>query len=457
MHDLEMLEPWEFLHNLIKRRRVQAILDYLEELAPGDVARVLSRINEQDRANLLALIGPEDAADLIEELADAQAADLIEGLPPANAADIVEELESDHRADVLGEMTEDDAEAILSAMEPEEAAEARQLLGYAPDTAGGIMVTEFVQYEVNMQVADVIRDLRENAECYADYGIHYVHVCAASGRLVGVIRMRDLLLAPAESPIHKVMIANPIYVEADTKVDDLNRLFDRCPFWSLPVTDEEGHILGVVRRADVEETIAQEQERAFMRFGGIISGEELRSMPLKERTSRRLAWLALNMTLSIMAASVILFFEDTIDRVFALVFFMPVICNMCGCSGNQAVAVSIRELALGMIVPGDFMRVWMKEVAVGLITGIVLGVVLAVVANVLWQETAMLGVVIGAAFVLNTLVAVSLGGLIPLVLRAAGMDPALGAPPILTTVTDLFGHAFVLVFAAFTIWLGVLG
>jgi magnesium transporter len=457
MSETQILEPWDRLHGLMVDCDPEAIRGFFEALDPGEIARVLSRMSERDRAEILALLGPEDAAGLIEQLAEAQAADLLEDLPLPHAADILEELESDHRADLLGEMTREDAEAILKHMEPEEAEDARLLLGYDADTAGGIMNTEFVAYPQDSVVRDVVDDLRAHAEEYTDYGIHYVYVESSAGRLVGVVRMRDLLLSPMDRPLSQLMVVNPICVEEHEEIEDLNRLFDRYSFWSIPVTDEEGRMVGLAQRIAVEEAITHEQERSLMRMGGIISGEELRSMPLRERATRRLVWLGLNMTLSIMAASVILLFEGTINSVFALVFFMPVICNMCGCTGNQAVAVSIRELALGIVLPTDTMRVWAKEVAVGIIFGLVLGGVLCILSMVLWQETPMLGVVIGIAYALNTLIAVSLGGLLPLFLRRMDMDPALGAPPILTTLTDCCGFAMVLFLATGALSMGWLG
>ena len=454
MPDLDLQEPWRELEVLLEKQDAEAVRLFFAEIPQGDVARVLSRLGEEETQALFKILEPEHAADIVEGLADAQAADLIEDLPAAHAADIVEEMESDRRADVLGEMTEEDAEAILREMEPEEAADARHLLTYPEDTAGGIMITDFVVYPLGMRVSDVLQDMRDNAEKYADLGVHYVYVQSENGTLVGVIRMRDLLLARADKRLGEIMIVNPIYVPADTAVEELDDFFERWTFWDVPVTDEEGRMIGLVRRSSVEEAMTEEQEKAFLRFSGIITGEELRSMPIRERASRRLVWLVLNMTLSIAAASVILLFEGTISRLFALVFFMPVICNMSGCSGNQAVAVSIRELTLGLIRPSDYMIVVSKELAVGLMNGLALGSLLGFLAVVLWHDTPMIGVVVGTAFALNTLVAVSLGGLIPMLLRWFEMDPALGAPPILTTLTDMCGFLLVLSLASAAIALG---
>ncbi len=460
MTEPEIITPWIELKAVIQRGDEDKLLALLEDLPPGEVARALTRLEVEERNSLLGLLGPEEAADLMEELSDAQAAEIIDDLPPDKAAEIVDEMESDHRADLLGEMEDDDAEAILLEMDPTEAEDARALLEFEEDTAGGIMVTEFVVYSQEYTVADVVKDMRENAERYSDYGVQYAYVATPEGRLVGVLRLRDLLLSRADRQLKEIMIANPIYVLADTPLEELLHFFDRYSFWGVPVTDEDGRIIGVVRRADAEEAAGEEHERALLRFSGIIGGEELRSMPLRRRATGRLVWLAMNVFLSVLAASVILLFEGTISQVFALVFFIPIVGNMSGCTGNQAVAVSIREMALGLIQPSDFVRVWLKELSVGAINGVVLGFLIGVIAyllnGVLWNDSPYIAVVIGVAFTLNTLVAVSLGGLIPLMLRLIHADPALGAPPILTTLTDMFGLLLVLAIATFAIAAGLL-
>jgi magnesium transporter len=459
MPDRDNIAPWKQITDLVKAESGAALHAYLDTLSSGDVARAMTRLEEAEQHQVLVLLGPDEAADLIEELADAQAADIIEDLPVQEAAAIVAEMESDERADLLGEMEPEDAEAILQQMDPEEAEDARLLLRYDEETAGGVMVTEFVVYRENTLVREVVEDLRSNAERYADYGVHYAYVQSQRGTLVGVVRFRDLLLSPPDVPLQSIMIVNPIYVLAETPLEELDDFFDRYSFFNVPVTDEEGRMVGVVRRADMEQAVGEAQERAFLKFSGIIGGEELRSMPLSERVSKRLAWLGLNVLLSILAASVLLVFEETALKFYLLIFFIPVVGNMSGCSGNQSVAVSIRELTLGVIQPRDFMRVWMKELWVGLINGAVLGSVVALVAVVLgpflWNDSPFLGlaILVGIAFMLNTVVAVSLGGLIPLGLRALKIDPAIAAPPLLTTLTDMMG--LLLVFGLVTLALAV--
>jgi magnesium transporter len=166
-----------------------------------------------------------------------------------------------------------------------------------------------------------------------------------------------------------------------------------------------------------------------------------------QRTRRRLSWLSINIVLNVIAASVIAFYQETLAAVIALAVFLPIISDMSGCSGNQAVAVSIRELALGLVKPYEFFRVVMKEGVVGILNGLVLGLLLGAVA-VLWKGNIYLGLVVGSALMLNTMLAVLLGGLIPLALKGLRQDPALASGPILTTVTDMCGFFLVLSFAS---------
>jgi magnesium transporter len=205
--------------------------------------------------------------------------------------------------------------------------------------------------------------------------------------------------------------------------------------------------VGVVLPRLVEEAINKQKTKTFLRLSGIIGGEEFRTMPLAVRSGRRLSWLSMNIVLNIIAASVIAFYQDTLAAVIALAVFLPMVSDMSGCSGNQAVAVSMRELSLGLVKPREIMWVIFKETRVGIVNGFVLGLLLGTVAF-LWQDNIWLGIVVGGALAANTLVSVTLGGSLPLILKQFRVDPALVSSPILTTVTDMCGFFFVLSFAA---------
>ena len=195
------------------------------------------------------------------------------------------------------------------------------------------------------------------------------------------------------------------------------------------------------------EALAEKSEADSLKAAGIIGGDELRSMPVSVRSARRLSWLSINIGLNIIAASVIAFYEDTLTAVIALAVFLPIVSDMSGCSGNQAVAVSMRELTLGAAVPRDVLRVWGKEASVGIINGVALGLLLGLAAWI-WKGNAVLGMVVGAALAINTVVAVSIGGTVPLLLKRFKFDPAVASGPLLTTVTDMCGFFLLLSLAS---------
>ena len=443
---IDEVQPWDELRELLESASRREIDTWLDQFGPSEVARVVSRLTREDQDALLTRLRPDDAADLVEQLPDAQAAEIVDRLDPADAAKIVHELKSDDQADLIGDLPADGAEAILAELPAEEAESVRALADYPEDSAGGLMVTEFLLFAEEQTVGDVLIDLRSQAATYSDYDVQYAYVRSAGGRLTGVLRLRDLLLSPEPMRIGELMIRDPLSISDRDDLADLGEFFEDHDFLGVPVVDAAGQMVGVVHRAAVDIARAERSDLDHLKQQGIVGGEELRGMPMLVRSRRRLAWLSVNVVLNIAAASVIAAYQDTLQAAIALAVFLPIISDMSGCSGNQAVAVSMRELTLGLIQPRDVMRVWLKEIGVGAINGLVLGVLVATAAW-LWKSNVYLGLVVGSALALNTMIAVSIGGTVPLLLRRLKLDPALASGPVLTTVTDMCGFFLTLSFA----------
>lgn len=443
LDDLPPVEPWEELRDLIRLRTPEVVLEFLAGLQPGETARAMDRLDEADQLRLLEIIPVDTAADVLDALPDTHAAELLETLPAERAAAIMGAMPSNERADLLGDIEEKEAEAILERMPVPRRTEALRLLSYDEETAGGVMITEYVGYREDRTVNDVIADLRANAQRYQDYDIQYAYVQGPDDRLLGVLRLRDLLLTRPETPLAEIMLRDPLRVADTTPLQELKKFFDEHMFYGVPVVDADDRLVGVVRRAGVERGLRERATQTFLAVSGLSGEEELRSMPLTARSRRRLSWLSINIALNVLAASMIALYQDTLSAVIALAVFLPIISDMSGCSGNQSVAVSIRELTLDLIRPYEFMRVVVKEGAIGILNGAVLGILLGSLAFA-WKGNIWLGLVVGTALALNTLVAVMLGGMIPLVLKRFKQDPALASGPILTTVTDMCGFFLVL-------------
>lgn len=445
------LEPWDRLDKLIDAGDHAGLESFYLQYSSGDMARALSRLDEDKRTGLLDILGPEIAADLVEELSHTQAADILEDMPAADAAAIIDEMPSDEQADLLGELNDDDAQAILERMDPEEAQDAARLIAYDPDTAGGLMISEYLSYPHDMMVEDVCADLRANGEKYAEYDVQYLYVTnRQNDELFGIVRIRDLVLSPGKVPITSIRLDELQYVYDTTALDELDDFFDRYDFYAAPVVDDRGRLVGAVRRAHLEEALGDRTEEALMRVGGIITGEELRTMPAMERSLKRLAFLAPTLILAMMAISVIALFEGTIQKVPALAIFLPLVAGICGGSGNQAMAVSMRELSLGLVTPVDYMRVCSKELVVGVLLGAVLGAAVFLIAFIM-RGNPVLGLVVGLAVPITMVVSVVVGGTTPLLLKKCGVDPAMASGSIVTLVADLCGFFTVLVLAQYMI------
>lgn len=422
-----------------------ALVKLLDPLPLSEALRELLHLSMDDRVLVLSLVPVELAAQLIEEAPGETGADLIEGLTAIRAAEIMDELDSDVQADLIGDLDEEGAEAILSEMGVQDAADVRRLVTYDDDTAGGLMVAEAFSFSNTQTVGKVLRDLASADDDFERYRGQHPYIVDEDGKPVGVVSLRGLLTSKRSDLLTTIMTP-PLTVSVDMPLFNLEDLFDEHAFLGIPVVEADGTLVGVVSRAAVSAAALERSESESLKRQGVV-GDELRSMPTWLRSRRRLAWLSANIALNIIAASVISAYEETLIAVIAIAVFLPMVSDMSGCSGNQAVGVTMRELSLGLVRPSDAFRVWLKEVSVGIINGIALGILIGIVAWV-WKGSPALGLVIGLALALNTILAVSIGGVVPLILKRVGQDPAVASGPLLTTITDMAGFFFVLSLAS---------
>lgn len=445
----EIREPWETITDLLESEDQAGLSLLVDEMSSVEIARTMSRLAESRRSALLQILGPEQAGAIIGAVPESQAKDLIREMSSEEAASILHQIPDEMAADLLQEIEKPEAEAIYEKLPLEEAERTRELASYDSKSAGGLMSNTFLSFRGSKTVGEVIENLRENSEIYQDYTVQYAYVVDADDHLRGVLRLRDLLLAKRATLVREMMIPHPTYLTADSDLEKMSGFFDNHSFLGVPVVKsvEDPVLVGVLDEISVRSATEKQARSTFLKLSGIIGGEELRSVPLHIRSLRRLSFLAPNILLNLAAASVIAIFQDTLQAAIVLAVFLPIISDMSGCSGGQAVAVSIRELTLGLLRPTEFLHVIFKEGAIGIINGLVLGCVLGGIAAV-WQGNPWLALVVGASLAANTLVSVILGGLIPLFLRRLKLDPALASGPILTTVTDMCGFFLVLSIAS---------
>ncbi|BAM04467.1 magnesium transporter [Phycisphaera mikurensis] len=429
----------------------------VRDLPPEETAWTVDHLSPDDQQALLDRLARADpglAADLLEHFDDSQAAALLREVDPAAAALVVIRMDSDEQADVLAEMSEAASGEILRQLPRTAAADLRQRLGYPDDTAGGLMITEIFRFDEADAVEDVVRRLREGAaeeardgEGYRAYEVRYLYTTDAAGRLSGVVPMRRLVLGARSAKLATLAIRDFVKTAADTPVEELEDLFDRVDYSAVPVEDARGRLLGVVQRAAVQEHRGEAAEEDLAKTGGIIGGEELRSMPVGSRAGRRLAFLLPVLGLTLVSASVIGLYEPTIRESPGLAKFLPVVAGLCGSSGGQAVAVSMREISLGLIKTRDVGRVIRKEVTAALLIGAGVGLALFLTGWA-WSGDLGMGLTLGFAAPPVMLLATAVGGSVPLLLRGVGLDPAMMSGPVVQTTIDMAAFLAVLAIAA---------
>ncbi len=435
----------EQVKDAVDARDAEALVALLDPLARSAALRQLLLLVAEDRDTLLALIPVELAGALIEEAPVQAATDLVERLSTDRAAEVLDELNSDLQADIIGNLGAETANAILARLHPDDAADVRRLAEYDDGTAGGLMAAEAFKFPDTATVGAVLRGMVSDDDDFERYRGQHPYVVDADDRPVGVVSLRGLLTSKRSGKLAEIMVP-PVTVKVATTLDDLQDLFDANNFLGLPVVETDGRLVGVVSRSAVHDAALVRSESESMKRQGVV-GDELRSMPTWLRSRRRLAWLSANIVLNIIAASVISAYEETLAAVIAIAVFLPMVSDMSGCSGNQAVGVTMRELSLGLVRPKDAMRVWRKEVTVGVVNGIALGILIGLVCWA-WKGNPWLGLVIGSALAANTVLAVSIGGIVPLLLKRLGQDPAAASGPLLTTITDMAGFFLVLSLAS---------
>lgn len=435
----------EFLGTLTRQlrgREEAAVKAAVAGLHPMDAARLVAGLEEADRLALLEMLNHETAAEIVGQLNERDQAEVVGALEPEVASGIVLEMASDEAADVLGDLPKAKTDAILATWSPRQAAKARRLIAFAENSAGGLMATEFVALRETLTVRQALRSLRAQLRRLKEGAATYVYTVDREGALTGVLQLRDLVTRKPDQSLSDLKLSTVQFVHHSASKEEVARQFHRHRYLALPVVDDARRLLGVITADSLVDLTREIATDEILKMQGLDT-DETRALPVLRIVRRRITWLSLNIVLNLIAASVIAFYTDTLKAVIALAVFLPIISDMSGVSGMQAVAVSIRDLALNRTSPKEFWQVIGKEARIGFINGLILGAEIGVVSY-LWKGMPWLGGVVALSLWLNTIIAVCIGSGLPLLIKRFNLDPAIASGPILTTVTDLMGFLIVL-------------
>jgi len=406
---------------------------------PSDLADVLAALDEATRVRAVSELPLEIASSALAEMETTEhPEEILRAVGPDYAAELVEELPTDDAADIVRELPPDERAAVLAEVEDRAAVE--RLLTYPEDSAGGLMTTEVVAVDQDATLAEAIAEIRlqsgEGDEPYQVYAID------RERRLRGTIPIARLVVSPPDRRVRDVMTPTPVMVGPEQDQEQVAQLMARYNLAAVPVVDPQQRLLGRITFDDVIDVVEAETTEDLLRFGGVSAAEEL-GATWQGAVRSRLPWLLINLLTAFLAASVVYLFQDTLGRIVMLAVWMPVIAGMGGNAGTQALAVTVRRLALHQLPRGRAFGVIGKEMVVGAINGLTNGIVVAGVASVIGAGW-MLGVVVLLAMWGNLIVAGFAGAFIPLLLERLGADPAVASSIFVTTFTDVCGFLLLL-------------
>jgi magnesium transporter len=429
----------ERIRAALEAGQVDEAINALVTLHPADRAEAFADLPPDDQEEILPRLNPQTAADLLEELEDEEAAEVAAYLPPESLADVLDEMEPDDAADILGDLPPERAASALAQME--DADEVIPLLAHPDDTAGGLMTSAFygLRRHTTAQMAiDFLRTQQPDAETP-----YYLYVVDRFNRLIGVVSLRDLIVASPEATIESIMRRDVRSIPVGTDQEEVARVMQRYDLLALPVVDHDGRLVGVINYDDIVDVIEEEATEDIYRLANVSDSDLQVWSPVGLSVRRRLPWLYVNLFSTFAAAWVISRFEATIAQLAMLAVFQSIVAASGGNAGTQTLAIMVRGLALGEVEFRDIGRALAREAGIGLMHGVAIGVAVAFGAW-LWRGLPTLSLVIGLAMIGNQIVAGVVGTLVPLTLRALKLDPALASSVLVTAVTDSMGFGLFL-------------
>ncbi len=405
----------------------------LLEEQPDRAARLLETAADAESAELLGEHGADLAIGVIRLLTPDRAARVIAALPERVRASVLTGLNPNRAAALLARLDEDEREACLVGMDPSFADELRELGRYPPDSAGGLMDPRVVTFRPDASVRDVVRRLRR----FRNRRINDVFLVDAEGKLVGSVPLQDIVLAGSGDTLGSLASGTPVSVEALASREEVVQTFETHRAASLPVVDFDGRILGVLRQREIVQAAQLEATASAVTMVGASEQERALSSPWFA-VRKRLPWLQVNLLTAFLAAAVVGLFEQTIAQVTALAVLLPVVAGQSGNTGAQALAVTMRGLALREVRTGQWLKVAAKELTAGAGNGLAVALTTSL-AVYLWSGSPALAGVIGTSMIISMTLAGLSGATIPMILTAVGQDPAQSSSIVLTTVTDVVG------------------
>ena len=432
------------LREMLAAGDLEGIEAVLRELHPATIAEFTEGLDPSETWALLAFAPADRQAEVFTYYSMPKQVELIEEGDLDHVATLLDAMPSDDRADLMQELDPNLVERLLPMMSKEDRHDVRMLMSYPDDSAGSVMTTDFAWLPDDVTVSEAIPLLREQA---ADSEtIYYVYVIDKERRLVGIISLRDLILARPDARIRDLMKHDAVFARVTDDREEVAKQLARYNFLALPIVDEQHRLVGIVTHDDVIDVVIEEATEDALRMGAVgAMVEHFLDAPFAVVWRKRAVWLSLLFVAELMTFGAMAYFEEALAAITALAFFVPLCISTGGNSGAQAATLITRAMALNQVSPGDWWNVVRHEVAMGLVLGLTLGSI-ALVQVILTPERILnydpawkLGVVVGLSVTFICLWGTLVGSLLPLGFEKIGFDPGYASSPFVATLVDVTG------------------
>jgi len=415
----------------------------VQEFPPQDVAEALTLLDEPTQQALVLVQMPEEqAAEVLDYLEPVLVEEIFEHIPLDKAARLLQALPADDAAQILEELEQSKAEALLQQMAPPEARDVRELLEYPPNTAGRLMVRQYVRVRPEWtieQAIDYLRQIGPDIET-----IYYLYAVDTRQRLVGVCSLRELVLADPSKRIEQIMETDLVVVKPETDQEEVANLLSKYDLLAIPVVDELGRMLGIVTIDDVVDILVSESTEDVLKLGAVeVTEEPYMSQSPWDLARKRVRWLILLFIAERLTGTVLRAYDEEIQKVSALAWFIPLLIGTGGNAGSQTTTTVTRALALGEVRLHQLLKVVLREMATGLMLGLLIGLI-GLLNAFIWTQKEFhlrleLALTVGLSQMVIIAMATTVGAALPLIAKRLNIDPAVMSAPFITTLIDAAG------------------
>lgn len=417
----------------LKEGKLNEFQEILEELQPYDMAIQYRHLPDKHQNKFLLYLTIRQLTELMQELPKVEQIDILQKLGIEKSAQVLDRMDNDDLTLLLADLEPERIEELLSQINQDDSKFIHTTMTYPPETAGRLMNNRYVWIPRHYTIRDAIDKIKHFAEL-AEY-LNYLYIVDEDKKLLGVVSYKDLILGNLEDKIEEVMYKRVVKADVLMDQEDVAQIISRYDFVTLPIVENDNTLAGIITVDDVIDVVMQEANEDIEKLSA--SGKSIDfNTPAWTAAYRRLPWLILLLFIGLFSGSIISRFEDTLQAVVALTFFMPLIAGMTGNTGTQSLSVVVRGLASQKLNSKQTVKLIVRELWVGIIIGVICSVLILLIAYV-WQGSFVLGIVVGGSLLMTLIIGTLAGTIIPLILYRFNIDPAVASGPLITTINDI--------------------